>query len=309
MDISQQRSHVKIEITYSLDDADQPTNQPARAVRDSSKPARRRRRPRPRPRRQQPTRPSPRATEPPTPHTVERPPPATIQRPASSTSTAEIPPSPITHHRQLPTVPPSPSTRRVVEPKRKIIRASTPKQLPQTPRPETLPPEVAAGRVGTSTSKKAEPVPELSPEPMETLPSASASNNQLNQAISEPTMPSPEESRTRDIVWQSDNDAKYDLAKVIRPEAEHPDEPQIVIIQGLKRGDPSKPPAYFLFFTHCKANRWFRFKGPTSKHHESKWWEYCDYLATTRVPLGKKASGNWKSYLRALKNDPNGQLI
>ena len=107
--ISQQRSHVKIEITYSLNDADQPTNQPGRAVRDSSK----RRRRRPRPRRPQPTRTSPRTIEPPTPHTVERLPPATIQRPASSTSVAEIPPSPTTYHNQLSTVPPSLNQSRV----------------------------------------------------------------------------------------------------------------------------------------------------------------------------------------------------
>ena len=72
--ISQQHSHVKIEITYTLNDADQPTNQPARAVRDSKPARRRRRRPRPVPTKQ-PTRQAP----PPENITVEMPAPPTIQ--------------------------------------------------------------------------------------------------------------------------------------------------------------------------------------------------------------------------------------
>ena len=170
--ISQQRSHVKIEITYSLNDADQPTNQPARAVRDSSKPARRRRRRRPRPQRQQPTRPQPttatqmETTPPPPPPTMT----TTVSQPTTAPTKTAIPPAipPPTKQPVLKPPPGLPEPRRTMTPQRKLLRSSTPRHLlelppadlnaaihvPPTPDPKLLSPKVAAKRVGPPSLKK-----------------------------------------------------------------------------------------------------------------------------------------------------------
>ena len=162
--MSEGRRNVKIEITLLLQDRDpQPTNKRARAV-----PA-----PAAKPRRQQPAQPQ-RETPPPTSDVIaSQPATVTLQRPASP---ARATPSPI--------VQPPPSK------KKKLIRSSTPRNLPPTPqmpmevsskppqdlpsfedlsdpspavdlnaatietpmsRPEVLPPEVAARRVGPPT--------------------------------------------------------------------------------------------------------------------------------------------------------------
>ena len=96
--------HVKVELTFKLND--EPTDQQARAVRDRSQPANPKRRRRRRRKQRQPAfqrQPSPRETVPPTIDISPTPPPATIsyQRPAMTktpapalTSTIQRPPSP-----------------------------------------------------------------------------------------------------------------------------------------------------------------------------------------------------------------------
>ena len=151
--VSQQRTTVKIEITWALPDTNLPTNQQARAVRVDMTARRYRRRPRQQ--RQQPARTTlsrvPEMRPPADEQMTTQPATVTYQRPVS---TAVIPPSAtMIHHRQLPPAPPTPepSTRKNMEPKRKFTRASIPKQQPSLPHPETLTPEVTAGRVGQSS--------------------------------------------------------------------------------------------------------------------------------------------------------------
>ena len=113
--VSQQRTTVKVEITWTLPDTNLPTNQQARAVRDNRTA---RRRYRPRPRRQQP------AASPPPPQQQTAPPaPQTMEMPA--TSTVQFQRETIS----LPT-PPSPQVRR------QPMTASTPKAASPEPMEE-----------------------------------------------------------------------------------------------------------------------------------------------------------------------------
>ena len=112
--MSEGRRNVKIEITLLLQDRDpQPTNKRARAV-----PA-----PAAKPRRQPPAQPQ-RETPPPTSDVIAtQPATVTHQRPASSTA-----------------VTPSPSVQQPTRPKKKILRSSTPRQLPSTQHQPTAAP-------------------------------------------------------------------------------------------------------------------------------------------------------------------------
>ena len=104
--MSEGRRNVKIEITLLLHDRDrQPTNKRARAVPE----------PAAKPRRQPPAQPQ-RETTPPTSDVIAtQPATVTFQRPASSTA-----------------VTPSPSVQQTTKPK-KMLRSSTPRELPSTP--------------------------------------------------------------------------------------------------------------------------------------------------------------------------------
>ena len=127
--VSQQHTTVKIEITYTLNDASQPTNQPARAVRDNRTA---RRRYRPRPRRQQPAAsPSPphQQTAPPAPQTMEMPATPSVQLQRQTTS---LPTSPSPHVRKQPMTASTPKAASP-EPMEEACAANTAFVLPTRP--------------------------------------------------------------------------------------------------------------------------------------------------------------------------------
>ena len=288
--VSQQRTTVKIEITWALPDTNLPTNQQARAVRVDMAARRYRRQPR-----QQPARTTlPRVPEmrpPADEQMTTQPATVTYQRPVS---TAVIPPSAtMIHHRQLPPAPPTPepSTRKNVEPKRKFTRASTPKQLPSLPHPETLTPEVTAGRVGQS-----------SPVPMEEEACAA------DTAFVAPTRPR-NSTLTQKMIPGSMSPSrleKYDLERVF---IHNDGKNDLCFIEGKQRRHREKTePVFFAHYMGSSRNNWLYWKGPSSKHYVEAWWDFFNEVTYVNVPVAKKQSKTLQNQLRDVCRD-NRQLL
>ena len=194
------------------------------------------------------------------------------------------------HHQQPPAPTPAPAT---PAPAPTVIRQ---------PCPETLPPKVAAGRVGDQpTNQRSQPTP----TPAAKCPAPSPDTSTEDDVAKIQRCASPEPTATindsplkiiHGICTDDDDNAPPTFAEIdVRPKdigkkylsytkyryrearrVKVGTKNEYYVIKALRKERPDDLPTYFLRAYGEQEREWTIFKAPSSKYHHSKWWNFLD---------------------------------